>query len=97
MNRLSRQLSKGIAGKATRTVALSLTAWFATVPPIALGSFTDVEITEVALFDTGPPASVTVMSNVVVSVAPGATRFSVGSNTSARIAVCAAAAVPLNW
>ncbi len=77
--------------------ALSFTAWLATVPPIALGSLTDVEITVVVLFDTGSMPSETVTENVVVSVRPGATRWSVASKMRARIAVCAAAADPENW
>ena len=58
-------------------------------------SLIEVETTVVVVSLTGAalPSS-TLMVKVVVSVLPGATRLSVGSNTSSWIAVVAFAAVP---
>ena len=59
------------------------------------GSFTEVEITVVLASTTGPKPSSTLSVKVVVSVSPGATRFSAGSKVRALSAAVAAAAVPL--
>ena len=79
-----------------RVVAVSLIAWPATVPLMLGVSFTEVDTTVVVASVTGAATpSSTLMVNVVVSVLPGVTRLSVGSNTNPWIAVVAAAAVPL--
>ena len=59
-------------------------------------SLTEVDTTVVVLSVTGTATpSSTLMVKVVVSVEPGVTRLSAGSNTRPWIAVVAAAAVPL--
>ncbi len=76
-------------------VALSFTACPALAPVMVGASFTFVLTTVVVLLVTAvaTPSS-TATPNVVVSVAPLATRLSVGLNTNCRIAVVACAAVP---
>ena len=56
-------------------------------------SFTLLEITSMDCVATATPSS-TVSVKLTVSLAPTATRLSLGSNTSWRMAACAAAAVP---
>ena len=76
-------------------VAVSLIVCPATVPAMLGASLTEVDTTVVVASLTGPLPSSTLMVNVVVSVEPGVTRLSVGSNTRPWIALVAAAAVPL--
>jgi len=77
------------------TVALSLTLCPAASPLIVGASLILVLITVAALLLALPPTvSVADTVNTVASVLPTATRLSVGSNTSTRMAVVAWAAVP---
>ena len=77
-------------------VPVSSTVCPATVPAIVGASFTEVVTTVVVPFTTGAATpSSTMMVKVVVSLSPGATRFSVGSKLRPRIAVVASAALPL--
>jgi len=77
-------------------VALSLTVCPAAAPPTVGASFTLVVTTVVALSVVAATSpSLALIANVVVSVAAGASRLAVGTNSKARIAVVAAAAVPV--
>ena len=60
-------------------------------------SLTEYDTTEVSASTTvGAMPSLTLTANVVVSDAPGTTRFAVGVKTKPRSAACAATAEPLN-
>ena len=77
-------------------MTLTLSSKIVFVSACATGvSLIEVATTVVVLLVTVLVPSLTLMVKVVVSVDPGATRLAVGVNTRPRIAVVAAAALPL--